>query len=366
MKEASPFKISKVLIPIGIGIVVIGWLFIREFDFKSFSNVHFTYTSIGFLLLAFLLIFGRDFGMMWRFRTMTDWDLSWKQAFNIQILNEFTSAVTPAAVGGSAMVVLYLNKEGINAGRGAAIMIANLFLDELYFIIICPVIFLLVPLGELFNATSIITATIGVIFWSVYAVLFAWTAILYVGLFLRPDLVAGFFQLVCKLHFLRRFRSKVDLFAVSLVSSSIEIQKKSVWFWVRAFGTTALSWTSRFLLVNALFMAFTPISNHLIIFGRQLLLWVVMIVSPTPGGSGVSEFAFREYFNDLSLGAGPILVIIVIWRVISYYMYLLVGVIVIPRWIKKSFGTISPDEMTTQSETQSVTPNARTLKDKNL
>ncbi len=337
---------SKIMIPIGLGIVVIAWLFIREFDLKSFRNVHFTYSSIAYLFLAFLLIFGRDFGMMWRFRTMTDWDLSWKQAFNIQILNEFTSAITPAAVGGSAMVVFYLSKEGINAGRGTAIMIANLFLDELYFIIICPILFLLVPMGELFNATSVITSTIGVIFWSVYAVLFAWTVVLYIGLFLRPDLVAGFFQLVCKLHFLRRFRTRVDKFAVSLVSSSHEIQKKSFWFWARAFGTTALSWSSRFLLVNALFMAFTPIHNQLIIFGRQLLLWVVMIVSPTPGGSGVSEFAFREYFNDLSLGAGPILVIIVIWRVISYYMYLLVGVIIIPRWIKKSFGNPEPDELT--------------------
>lgn len=347
MKDTGPFKISQVLIPVGIGIIVIGWLFLREFDPSTFSNVRFTFGSVAFLFLAFLFILGRDFGMMWRFRTMTDKELSWKQAFNIQILNEFTSAVTPAAVGGSAFVVLFLNKEGISVGRSTAIMIANLFLDELYFIIICPVVFLFVPMVELFNVSSVITSTIGVIFWSVYAVLFLWTSILFVGLFLRPELIAGFFKLVFKLPFLNRFQAKIDTFSVSMISSSIEIRKKSPWFWVKAFGTTTLSWTSRFLLVNALFMAFTPINNHLIIFGRQLLLWVVMIVSPTPGGSGVSEFAFREYYNDLALGSGPILVIILIWRLISYYLYLLLGILVLPKWISKSFGKPDPEAETT-------------------
>ena len=61
---------------------------------------------------------------------------------------------------------------------------------------------------------------------------------------------------------------------------------------------------------------------EVITFGRQLLLWIVMVASPTPGGSGLSEFAFKEYYNDIALGSGPILIITVIWRIISYYLYL--------------------------------------------
>lgn len=355
MKETSPVKISQVMIPIGIGIIVIGWLFIHEFDPITFSNVHFTFRSFGFILLAFLFIFGRDFGMIWRFRTMTNKDLSWRQAFNIHILNEFTSAVTPSAVGGSALVVLYLNKEGISVGRSTAIMITNLFLDELFFILICPVIFLFVPLDELFNASSVIATTIGVVFWSVYSVLFVWTSILFIGLFRRPDLIVRFFNLIFKFPFLRRFQSHVASFGESILSASKEICKKSVWFWLKAFGTTTLSWSSRFLVVNALFLAFTPINNQLIIFGRQLLLWIVMVVSPTPGGSGLSEIAFKEYYNDLLLGSGPILVIIVIWRIISYYMYLLLGVFFIPKWIKKSFSNQKHQAKTyLQTETKPV------------
>src|ERR1035437_6402712 len=289
-KGSIPFKITQILIPIIIGIIVIGWLFLSEFDPKTFKGVTFNLSSVGFIFLAFMFMFGRDFGMIWRFRLIACKDLSWRQAFNIHVLNEFTSAVTPSAVGGSSLIILFLNKEVISVGRSTAIMICNLFLDELFFIFICPIIFLFVPLNELFNATSVITSTIGVIFWSVYGALFVWTTILFIGLFRRPDLIAKLFLLIFKLPFLRKWHDKIVEFSETMVNASKEISKKSFSFWAKAFGTTALSWSSRFLVVNALFLAFTPFNNQLIIFGRQLLLWIVMVVSPTPGGSGISEF----------------------------------------------------------------------------
>src|ERR1035437_6824883 len=96
-KGSIPFKITQILIPIIIGIMVIGWLFLSEFDPKTFKGIDFNLSSIAYILLAILCMFGRDFGMISRFRLMTNKDLSWWQAFNIHILNEFTSTVTPSA-----------------------------------------------------------------------------------------------------------------------------------------------------------------------------------------------------------------------------------------------------------------------------
>lgn len=337
MKHAKPFGLTQLLIPVGIGLVVIGWLFVREFSLGTFTTISFTWNSVAFILLAILFMFGRDVGLIFRFRMLSNKRLSWLQSFNIHILNEFTSAVTPSAVGGSAFVVLFLNKAGISVGRSTAIMITNLFLDELFFVVICPIIFLLVPLAELFNVTSVIAATVGVVFWSVYGVLFVWTALLFVGLFLRPDIIVDFFNLVFQLPFLKRWHSKIAVFSSSLHNASHEISSQPFQFWLKAFATTTVSWVSRFLVVNALFLAFTPINNHLVIFGRQLMLWVAMVVSPTPGASGLTEIAFREYYSDLMLGGSSILLIILIWRVISYYLYLFLGVLIIPKWIRKSF-----------------------------
>jgi len=338
IKEIShPFKLSQIIIPIVIGMIVIGWLFLSEFDPRTFKGIDFNFTSIGYILLAILFMFGRDFGMICRFRLMTQKDLSWWQAFNIHVLNEFSSAVTPSVVGGSTFIILFLNKEGISVGRSTAIMISNLFLDELFFIIVCPVIFLFIPLHHLFNASSIITSTIGVVFWNIYGLLFLWTLTLYIGLFRRPDLIAKLFLLIFKIPFLNKWYDRISLFSETMINASREMSHKPFGFWIHVFSASALGWTSRFLVVNALFLAFTPLNNPLIIFGRQVLLWIVMVASPTPGGSGISEFAFREYYNDIPLGIGPILVITLIWRLISYYFYLLLGILIIPKWIKKSF-----------------------------
>ena len=68
---------------------------------------------------------------------------TWRQAFRVNMLCEFTSAVTPSAVGGSSLIVLFLNKEGINAGRSTALTISCLFLDELFLVLACPFALLL-------------------------------------------------------------------------------------------------------------------------------------------------------------------------------------------------------------------------------
>jgi uncharacterized protein (TIRG00374 family) len=336
-KVTKPFKTYQALIPISLGLVVIGWLFLSEFNPDVFFTFDFTYTSLMFIILAFLLMLLRDFGMMWRFRLLTDNELSWKQAFHINILSEFTTAVTPPAVGGSSLVVIFLIKEGVNAGRSTTIMFVNLFLDELFFILVCPLVFLFIPINELFNSSSVIVSTFGVIFGSLYVMRLFWICILFIGTFKRPNWIRHMLLTLFKLPVLKRWYSNVDLLTNNLVQASQDIGNRSYWFWIKAFGMTVLTWTARFLVVNAVFMAFVPISDHLVIFARQLILWVVMVVSPTPGGSGISEYAFKEYYSDVFYSNSAIIFVTLIWRIISYYLYLLLGVLIIPNWIKKSF-----------------------------
>jgi hypothetical protein len=331
------FKTYQVLLPVLLGLVVIGWLFLKEFDPAILHQLSFTSTSLLFILLAFVLMLVRDFGMIWRFRMITDNDLSWKQAFHINVLSEFTSAVTPAAVGGSSLVVIFLMKEGINAGRSTTIMFVNLFLDELFFIFMCPLLFVFIPMETIFNSSSAIVSTFGVIFWSLYVGRLIWTTILFIGIFRKPSWIKHMLMLVFSLPFIRRWQHKVELLTDNLVHTSKDFGGRSFWFWAEAFGTTLLTWTARFLVVNAIFLAFTPIGNHLVVFARQLVLWVIMVVSPTPGGSGVSEYAFKMYYSDIFSSASAIIFVTLIWRLISYYLYLFFGVLLIPNWIKKSF-----------------------------
>lgn len=333
------FKLYQILLPVLIGLVVVIAMFIYEFDLNSLTGIEFTWKTVACIFLAFFLILFRDFWMSARFRIMTNNELSWRQAYKVNFLREFACAIMPPTIGGGAFAIVFLNKEGINGGRSMTITIINLFFDNLFYCLACPLMFLLVPMSELFNSNSVISSSITVIFWTVYPILFAWTTILFVGIFFRPDLIGRFLKYLFRLGFLKRWQSQVAVFANNLVLASKDLKQQAFTLWLKAFGATLLLWSSRFLVVNVLFMGFTHVENHLVIFARQLLLWLVMIVTPTPGGSGLSEIAFREIYNDLALSGGAVLIIICIWRVITYYIYLLIGIAITPRWLKKSFSS---------------------------
>ena len=66
-------------------------------------------------------------------------------------------------------------------------------------------------------------------------------------------------------------------------------------FWLKTGFATVISWTSRYWVVNAVFVAFFAMKNkHILLFARQLVMWIMMLVSPTPGGSGFSEYIFSQ------------------------------------------------------------------------
>ena len=71
------------------------------------------------------------------------------------------------------------------------------------------------------------------------------------------------------------------------------------------------------------------------VFGRQFVVWVVLMVSPTPGGSGVSEWLFTNYYGDLVGSLSAALLIAMLWRILSYYIYLVTGACLAPSYFRK-------------------------------
>lgn len=328
--------VAYILLPVLIGLTVICYLFWKEFDPHIFTHVSFSLKTATFVAIAVLFMLGRDAGLIWRYRKISGNTLSWWQAIRVNILCEFTSAVTPSAVGGSSLIVVFLNKEGINAGRSTAMMFASLFLDELFFVISIPIILISISIPELFGTTTILSKSIMNLFFLVYILIVIWTFILYIGLFKKPEWIRDSLNKIFKIRMLKRWKKQISELGDNLVISSHAIGKKPFSFWISAFGATTFSWISRYLVVNALLLAFSPVTGkQLLAFGRQFILWIVMTVSPTPGGSGFSEYMFNQYYADFFPIAGTALVIAFIWRIITYYLYLAIGVCVIPGWLKK-------------------------------
>ena len=346
MKEGKKiFSWWKVTLPIVIGLTVVVLMMVhegREQDILSvLGNIGFTWRTALCIGLAFLFIFGRDFGLSWRFRALTNYELTWKQAYRVDLLCEFTSCVTPSAVGGSSLGMVFLNTEGIELGRATTLMMTTLIMDELFFVVVCPVIILFTPANELFSASSGgFGQGIQLTFWIVYAGIFLWTAILFVGVILKPLWIQKMIGKIFRMKWLRKWEGAATGLAGDMVATSKVLRGKRIRFWVEIFGGTAVSWMSRYLVVNALFFGFLPSTDpeQWVIFARQFVMWVVLMVSPTPGGAGLSEWIFSEYYGDIITSATMALILAVIWRLVTYYLYLGIGCFLVPSWLKKAYG----------------------------
>lgn len=336
------FALWKLLLPVIIGVGVVAWMFWRDASQQNLgqilSQIHFTPYVIGCVVLACLFMLGRDFGLSLRFRILTDRDLKWKQAIKVTYLCEFTSAVSPSAVGGSALGMVYLNREGIDIGRATTLMLTTLFLDELFLVVMAPTMILLSPAREIFDIGSTsFSLGLGLTFWLVYAGVFIYTTLLFLGILVKPRAVASFLRRLFSLPFLRRWKPQVEAMGDNMIATSAVLKSKPLKFWLKAFGATVMSWLSRYLVVNAIFLAFVPSADpeQFLILARQVVVWVLLMISPTPGGSGLSEWLFKEVYGALVPTVGLALFMAIFWRLISYYVYLIVGVCILPKWFTK-------------------------------
>lgn len=323
-----------IILAVFLGLSVIAYLLYKDFDSLSFSGLHFSRQMVIGILLAIGCFICQNASMTWRYRLLTEQYLSWRQAFRVNILCEFTSAITPSSVGGSGLIFLYLYKEGMNAGRSTAIMIAALFLDELFLCLSCLTVICLVPFNSLFGETAPITAGVKWLFFLIVAAVALWTVLLYIALFHRPQWVKSMLLALFSLPLLRRRKEKMQILTNDLVTGSQEISRHGFRFWLSPFLATASAWCFRYAIVNALLFAFTSGGNQALAFARQWVLWMISIISPTPGGSGVNEYMFKIYYADFFPGIGTTLLVALVWRLITYYSYLIAGVLIVPRWLK--------------------------------
>jgi len=341
-KKINP---KKVIIPAVIG--VFGVFVLLYFQVKdkgiSFNVVDFSVITVLFLFVAALFMVLRDVGYMARLRVLSEKKISWRQAFKVIMLWEFASAVSPSVIGGTSVAVVFVHKEGISIGKSTAIVMATSFLDELYFILMFPLMFFAVGPETLFTIgeSSGLNFANQFFYFAVigYSIKLVYNIFLSYGLFINPVIIKKTILAIFSIKPLRRWRNDARRAGLDIISNSKELKRKPFSFWFKAAGTTFISWTSRYWVVNALFVAFFMMKNeHFLLFAKQLVMWIMMLVSPTPGGSGFSEYIFSEYLNDfMPQVAGIAILTALVWRFFTYYPYLIAGVIIGPKWIRDKF-----------------------------
>lgn len=325
--------------PILFGLIGVGFMLWREMkDGIPHETLGLANHWWVFALLVLLFTLFKDFSGMYRLRVMAGSPLTFRQLFRIRMLYEFTSAVTPSAAGGSSLEVIFIHREGIKISRAMSMTILALFMDEMLMIVLFPLLLLVIPYADLFTSNGYFQYGYLWAFIIGYAMKFVWVTLLFIGLFCKSTILVKIIGWIFQLKFLRKYKMRGLRTALELRNCAREIQHEGFGYWVRMSLSTIGIWGFRFLIANAAIMIFNPLSaaDNLMCFARQYILGIVGMIVPTPGGSGFAEVMFGDFLSEFIVQTMSIVAITSIWRICTYYYYLIAGVIILPQWLGKS------------------------------
>ncbi|MEO8588743.1 MAG: lysylphosphatidylglycerol synthase transmembrane domain-containing protein [Flavobacteriales bacterium] len=335
------FSTGRVLLPVVIGLGITVILIWRGTDLAALHRVEWTWTSTFWIALAALSVGVRDYAYMVRIRHLTDRQLSWWRTFVVIMLWEFSSALAPGIIGGGFLFAIFiLTREGIEGGKSITIITFTSFLDGIFLAVMAPLVYFVVGRDALFSGIEEHTSPLGsgffVSFWTIYFGILAYKLFVGYALFVNPLFVKRALVGIFSAPFLRRWRRSMVTTGDQLITAASGLRQKKWNYWWPALLATFVSWTARYSIVNCILHAFQPGQlNDAVIYGKQVVMGIIILLSPTPGGAGLAEFIFDDFLGlFIATGLAPALALL--WRLISYYPYIIMGVFLLPRWVRRN------------------------------
>jgi uncharacterized membrane protein YbhN (UPF0104 family) len=336
-------RVERIILPVLIGIGVVIYLVLKQFNIEEFWKImaDASGSTVFWILISVVILVIRHFAYATRLRVLSEGEFSWRKCIELIFIWEFSAAVSPTSVGGSAVAFFVLAQEKLSAAKTGTIVLYTIVLDTIFFVASLPILLaifgteMIRPAGE--GGVSFLDGW-GYYFIFAYLLMATYGTLFYWGLFHSPRQIKRLLAGVTRIGFLKKYRQKALDLGDDVIVASAELKRKEPIFHLKAFLATVTAWSCRFLLLNALIIAFTSVPvefwEQFKLYSRLESMFVIIAFSPTPGGAGFVEILFNGFLTDYMESTTYSTMISTIWRILTYYSYLLVGVIVIPNWIR--------------------------------
>ena len=285
------------------------------------------------LVIAVIVSLLRVWFVAAKIRFLAEGQLNWMQSFRVVLTWDFTSSVTPSTIGGAPMATYAMTKEGLNAGQSTAIILYGVLLDQLWFAIAVPILLISGLYYEVVPANIGMVGDISMLL--LYAGLLTYASLLAYSVLKNPAVLKKVVNGVFRLPLLRRWRETVKEEAEHLEEYSHELRKKPTSFLLKAFFLSTMAWLCRIALPTIVILSLLPAHEILSIL-RSLAMNLAFLIMPTPGGSGGVEGLFAIFQGPLIDRKAFIGLAVFLWRVISYYISIGLGMMATTWYINQS------------------------------
>lgn len=264
-------------------------------------------------------------------------EIKYVDCYTISGSEYFFNALTPFSSGGQPFQAYAFKRKGMSLADSTSVLLINFIAYQTCLNVIAAV-FIIIYYGKVKEQVS---GYIWLLILGFSINLLIMVGLLSIGLFKTVGrFFLKLFDLICKIKPLRRFQSRHDRFETYIINMQLafkEITKNlKLWVWVIltkvvAFGIYySIPFFALYAVGVKVDFADLPYVMALTAFTLTISAWV-----PTPGGAGGVEAAFALLFSPFVVSYGydqetaksVSLAIMLIWRMLTYYLLILYGFI---------------------------------------
>lgn len=253
--------------------------------------------------------------------------ISWYNAIRVPLVEQLGNGITPFSSGGQPMQLIALAQTGMDVGRASSVLLMKFVVYQS--MIVVNFIFALI-IGFQYLTTKLHQMTLIVVLGFIIHLIVVTVLLLVmyspkvthqlVGLFLRP---VRWVSEKRYQNWNEKVQDKIDNFHEESLRMGRDL---------KTLGKVIILTLLQLLFYYAIpyFILLALGQSHVkLIFVMSLHILIVMVISlfPIPGGAGGAEVGFSMIFSSFLPNAGALVLAMLIWRIITYYFGLFVGII---------------------------------------
>lgn len=246
--------------------------------------------------------------------SMTGHQISFPFSFRCTLASNFLAAITPSSAGGEPLRVKVLADDGMSYGGATAVVISERLLDSIFFLTSLA-IFLMV--SGFFAGFGLKVGAIFLLFLLVFLAFLR-------QLIIRPKRIARLMEWIKKKTGNRAIVLTIEKEIWLFREAGIQLVKETMRCLPVLAVMTAFIWLCDFLVPSALLAGMGADPSFLLSVTAQNILVIVGLLPLTPGSSGVAELGM-SYLYSTFVSPAMLLPLIVLWRLITYFLNIIVG-----------------------------------------
>lgn len=316
------------ILSLAVNIIIVAYIALQEFGMAAEPdpapvrdlNMAYLLLAIGCFLVSVLMETCKYQSMM----MATDGRVDLRGAFECAVLGKYYDNVTPLGAGGQPFQMYYLKKRGLSKGSSAALPVAGFLSLQTAFIMIALVVFIFNGSVADEVAAIRISAYVGLGF-------YMFVPLCIVLFTVMPN---SFAKVVCavakplhKLRIIKDYDRAVNSIYSSLneYSTSLNLLRHDPALLIKLMVFSLIYQVAVMSIPFFVLWAFGGSNSWWTVFSQVVFIYAAITIVPTPGNAGAAEGSFYMVFSSLSQGF--LFWGMMIWRVLVYYCWLAMGLI---------------------------------------